>query len=108
MAHFFNESMPKTDPERWERIWRILASMPKLQSLRLRITWPVAEVEKKLEDCFLEPLGMVTGLKTFEVSVPWPRDDKELVQDGRSLPLPCTVIRPERGSGALARRVTVL
>jgi len=107
MSHLFNESMPKSDPQRWERIWRILASMPKLQSLRVRIIWPASEVGKKLEDRLLEPLGMVTGLKTFEVSVPWAREEKELLLDGRTFPLPCTIIRPERGSGGLARRVTV-
>lgn len=76
---YFDERTPFNDLQRWERVWRIIASMGSLQHLWVRITWPrvlyPAEERKYLAD-----LAQVNGIKTFRVSLP-PLKGKDAQKD---------------------------
>lgn len=75
VATRFGESHPEIDMPRWERTWRVIATMRDLQEVKVRIDWPrgVAsgkEISPDKEVAFLEPLMLVKGLKVFEVLLP--------------------------------------
>lgn len=71
----YGESNPESDMPRWERTWRVIATMRSLQEVRVRIDWPrgVAsgkEITNEKEAAFLQSLELVTGLRVFEVVLP--------------------------------------
>jgi hypothetical protein len=69
LSFYFAETTPCNDWPRWERTWRILASMRDLKTVWLRISWP-RERSAPDERTLLESLCMLTHLDTFEVSLP--------------------------------------
>ena len=74
--YFSEETTCFNDWPRWERTWRVLASMGALQRLWLRLSWPKEALYDSEEKKYLEPLWLLTHMKTFEVSLP-PLKDKE-------------------------------
>jgi hypothetical protein len=56
-----------TNWARWERTWRIIASMGSLMELYVTISWQRIDITVSQEMRYLEPVNVVTGLKTFEV-----------------------------------------
>lgn len=68
---------PSADPsakEHYEEIWRLIASMPRLRELRVRLTRrsrPVIEDWKLNEATWLAPLKGFKGLKVFELDLPF-------------------------------------
>ncbi|KAF2086071.1 hypothetical protein K490DRAFT_66997 [Saccharata proteae CBS 121410] len=103
----------------WLRLWRLIASIQSLQTLRLSLLDRVVadgvvgaatgrrrrswRLSRESEDRLLEPLMRVTGLRVFEVRVPW--EAGEGLAEGVQTPF--VVIRPEgrgRGKAGLRRR----
>jgi hypothetical protein len=70
LSVLYAEWTPRTDWARWERTWRIIASMLALEEVRMRFSWP--EMSKSADNVLkiLEPMQLVTGLKVFEVTMP--------------------------------------
>jgi hypothetical protein len=73
-AHFM-ESHPGNDMPRWERTWRVIATMKCLEEIKMRIIWARGqhtgeEIPPEKEVRFLEPLKLVRGLRIFEVTLP--------------------------------------
>jgi hypothetical protein len=75
LSLYFSETTCFNDWPRWERTWRVLSTMGSLQRLWVRIVWP-RQLYDSEERRFLEPLWIMTRMKTFEVSLP-PLKDKE-------------------------------
>jgi len=74
-SYYFAESTPRNDWPRWERTWRIIATMQSLQKIKMRILWPAATISEDEEEELLQPLRLVKDLKVFDVNVPWPRQN---------------------------------
>lgn len=70
LSVLYTECTPRTNWPRWERTWRIIASMVALQEVRMRFSWPEMTKFAREELRVLEPLQLVTGLKLFEVTMP--------------------------------------
>jgi hypothetical protein len=64
----YNESSSNNTP-RWERTWMVLGSMKSLQELSAVIVWPRVMPSWQHELRLLEPLRMVTGLRSFDVQL---------------------------------------
>jgi hypothetical protein len=64
----YNESSSNNTP-RWERTWMVIGSMKSLQELNAVIVWPRIMPSWQHELRLLEPLRMVTGLRTFDVQL---------------------------------------
>jgi hypothetical protein len=77
---YFSEMTASNDLPRWERVWRIIASMPNLQNIKMRISWPrelYASGERKL----LDPLWLIDNKQTFDVSLPPLKGNEVAVTD---------------------------
>jgi hypothetical protein len=70
LSLYFSESPAPNDWPRWERTWRIIASMKSLQHIWCRISWFKLDLYAVEEAKRLEPLSQMMGLKTFEVNLP--------------------------------------
>lgn len=87
----FSETTCFNDWPRWERTWRVLASMGALQRLWLRLSWPKPALYDTEEKRFLEPFWILTHMEVFEVNLPRLKDKEKAWGKGKKPPF--TVIR---------------
>ena len=77
LSLYFSETTCFNDWPRWERTWRVLASMRSLQNVWLRISWPKEALYDTEEKRYLEPLWILTYMRIFEVSLPLLKDKEK-------------------------------
>jgi hypothetical protein len=73
LSPLYDESDPQRDWPRWERTWRIIASMIALEEVRLLFAFENKWKDENREARMLEPLEQATGMKKFEVTMPYLR-----------------------------------